>query len=163
MPLDRFISSCKAYFDDGGTVVDQPFQPRLRDGMIRCYASEDRVVGFAHQHPSGLMNPIDMHPDAILGKVMFGADEPRFQRLRMAMETEWVPQLMEHLGLAKRDMPIIWDADFLYGPADLAGFDSYVLCEINVSSVFAIPDQAAVEIARSTATRFAENPTRTRG
>jgi len=32
-------------------------------------------------------------------------------------------------------LPIIWDADFLYGPKTPSGDDSYVLCEINVSAV----------------------------
>ena len=45
-------------------------------------------------------------------------------------------------------LPIIWDADFLYGPRDTSGQDTYVLCEINVSSVFPFPQQAPPEIAR---------------
>jgi hypothetical protein len=64
------------------------------------------------------------------------------------METEWVPQMMEILGIDRADLPIIWDADFLYGPRTPSGEDTYVLCEINVSSVFAIPDQAPAAIAR---------------
>jgi len=40
------------------------------------------------------------------------------------------------------------DADFLYGPRDAAGQDTYVLCEINASSVFPFPEQAPSEIAR---------------
>jgi len=64
------------------------------------------------------------------------------------METEWVPQMIDILGLDPAALPIIWDADFLYGPRDAAGADSYVLCEINVSSCFAIPDQAPGAIAR---------------
>lgn len=148
MPLDQFLVSCKGYFNDGGVIVDQPFQPRLRDGMIRCYVSEDRVVGFGHQHPQGLMGSAAMHPDASLGKVMFPADAPRFRRLRETMEAEWIPQLMTCLKIARTNMPVIWDADFLYGPVDEAGADTYVLCEINVSSVFAIPDAAAAAIAR---------------
>ena len=154
VPLDRFLASCERYFCGGGVIVDHPFEPRLRDGMIRCYLSEDRVVGFAHQHPQGLMDPADMHPDAALGKVMFAADEQRFERLKDKMETEWVPQLMVCLDLTTRDMPVIWDADFLYGPKDEKGADTYMLCEINVSSVFAIPDQAAAEIARCVARRL---------
>jgi len=67
---------------------------------------------------------------------------------RAKMETEWVPQLMELLGIARGDLPIIWDADFLSGPHNSSGDDPYVLCEINVSSVFAIPDQAPAAIAR---------------
>ena len=40
-----------------------------------------------------------------------------------------------------------WDADFLYGPRTASGEDTYMLCEITVSSVFAIPDQAPAAIA----------------
>jgi hypothetical protein len=64
------------------------------------------------------------------------------------METEWTPQMMAVLGLDAAALPIIWDADFLYGPRTASGADTYVLCEINVSSVFAIPDQAPAAIAR---------------
>ena len=45
-------------------------------------------------------------------------------------------------------LPIIWDADFLYGPRTAAGEDTYVLGEINVSSVMPIPDQAPAAIDR---------------
>jgi hypothetical protein len=56
--------------------------------------------------------------------------------------------MMRHLGLGVAQMPIIWDADFLYGPRTASGEDTYVLCEINVSSVWAVPDQAPAAIAR---------------
>jgi hypothetical protein len=62
--------------------------------------------------------------------------------------------MMAVLGLDAACLPIIWDADFLYGPRTAAGDDTYVLCEINVSSVFAIPDQAPAEIARLVGTRL---------
>ena len=53
-----------------------------------------------------------------------------------------MPQMMEVLDIERASLPIIWDADFLYGPRTASGEDSYVLCEINVSSCFAIPEQA---------------------
>ena len=68
--------------------------------------------------------------------------------LRAKMEAEWTPQMMAVLGIDDASLPIIWDADFLYGPRSASGEDSYVLCEINISSVFAIPDQAPAAIAR---------------
>jgi len=74
-------------------------------------------------------------------------DQP-FQRLRTMMESEWTPRMMELLSLNREALPLIWDADFLYGPRTAAGEDTYVLCEINVSCVFPIPDQAPPEIAR---------------
>jgi hypothetical protein len=32
------------------------------------------------------------------------------------METEWIPQMMHVLGIDIEALPIIWDADFFYGP-----------------------------------------------
>ena len=64
------------------------------------------------------------------------------------MESEWTPQMMQLLGIERERLPIIWDADFLFGPRNAAGEDSYVLCEINVSSVTPVPDQAPAEIAQ---------------
>jgi hypothetical protein len=60
---------------------------------------------------------------------------------------------MEVLGIDTTSLPTIRDADFLYGPRTASGEDSYVLCEINVSSVFAIPDQAPPAIAHLTLSR----------
>lgn len=56
-------------------------------------------------------------------------DPTGFQRLKERLETEWVDQL------GKTKLPIIWNADFLYGPKAADGADSYVLCEIKVSSI----------------------------
>jgi hypothetical protein len=42
MPLGDFMRSCEAYFANEGCIVDQPFQPRLRDGMTRCYMARTR-------------------------------------------------------------------------------------------------------------------------
>jgi hypothetical protein len=49
---------------------------------------------------------------------------------------------------------MIWDADFMLGPPDADGTDSYVLGEINTTSVFPIPDEAPAEIARRVADRL---------
>ena len=152
MPLGAFMTRCEAYLTSDGCIVDQPFQPRLSDGMIRCYMDADRVVGFGHQFIKALMPPSPEglgSPAAQDGpRIMHGADAKPFQALRAKMEAEWTPRMMEVLGIDTASLPIIWDADFLYGPRTASGEDSYVLCEINVSSVFAIPDQAPAAIAR---------------
>ena len=70
------------------------------------------------------------------------------------MEAEWTPQMMKVLGLERDSLPIIRDADFLFGPRSVQGEDTYVLCEINVSCVFAIPDDAPAAIARLTLERL---------
>jgi hypothetical protein len=48
MALGDFMERCEAYFVVNGCIVDQPFQPRLPDGMVRCYVGADKVVGFGH-------------------------------------------------------------------------------------------------------------------
>jgi hypothetical protein len=164
LPLAGFMGHCEAYFGWGGCIIDQPFQPRLPDGMIRCYMGEDRVAGFGHQYIKALIEPPPEGPDAPAAqpgpRIMHGPDAAPFQALRTKMESEWVPQMIETLGLDAASLPIIWDADFLYGPRDAAGADSYVLCEINVSSCFAIPDEAPAAIARLTLARCRSAPQR---
>jgi len=150
--LAAFMRRCEGYFAAGGCIVDQPFQPRLPEGMIRCYMGTDKVVGFGHQLIKALVEPPSEGPDSPAAqpgpRIMHGADAAPFQALRAKMEEEWTPQMMAVLGIDAGDLPIIWDADFLYGPRTALGDDTYVLCEINVSSVFAIPDQAPAAIAR---------------
>jgi hypothetical protein len=150
--LDAFMARCAEYFRSDGAVIDQPFQPRLPDGMIRCYVSGDRVVGFGHQLIKALIPPPPEGPESPAAqpgpRIMHDKAAVPFQRLRQFMEGDWIPGMAGLLGIERDALPVIWDADFLYGPATPAGEDSYVLCEINVSSVFPIPDQAPDEIAR---------------
>jgi hypothetical protein len=152
MPLAEFMARCRAYFVSDGCIVEQPFQPRLPEGMIRCYMGTDKVVGFGHQLIKALIPPPPEGPDSPAAqpgpRIMYGPDVQQFQVLRANMEAEWTPQMMEVLGIESGSLPIVWDADFLYGPRTASGEDSYVLCEINVSSVFAIPQQVPAVIAR---------------
>ena len=70
------------------------------------------------------------------------------------IEDEWTPQLTSLLDIPQRDLPMIWDADFMLGPPGADGTDSYVLGEINASSVHPYPSEAPVEIARRVADRL---------
>ena len=70
---------------------------------------------------------------------MEGPDVPAYQKLRELAETDWVPRLKDVLSIDSVLLPVIWDADFLYGPKDGSGEDTYVLCEINVSAVWPFP------------------------
>ena len=58
------------------------------------------------------------------------------------------------LNMPPRELPMIWDADFILGPTGADGADTYVLGEINVSSIFPMPDEAPAEIARRVANRL---------
>lgn len=140
------MQRCEDYFAWSGCLVDQAYQDRLADGMLRCYFSGGQVVGFCRQWPKGLLDD-DPHHGAPPASVMEGPDVPDFQLLRAEAETQWVPQMISILGIDPRELPVIWDADFLYGPKTAADDNTYVLCEINVSAVWPFPPMAAPAVA----------------
>ena len=152
LALGEFLERCAEYFEDG-CVIDQPFQARLSEGVVRCYVAGDRCAGFGHQKVKALVETSTARAEA--GPRLYSCkDDPRFQRLRRLVEDEWTPQLTSLLNIPRRDLPMIWDADFMLGQPNTDGTDSYVLGEINVSSVFPIPDEASAEIARCVADRL---------
>jgi hypothetical protein len=157
--LGPFMHQCAEYLSGAGCIIDQAFQPRLAEGMVRCYLSENRVVGFSQHLPRGLLPPPRVENGATTAwrgaegltfqKIMHGPTAPAFQRLRTKMELEWTPAMQRLLAIKTTSLPAIWDADFLYGPKTPSGEDTFVLCEINVSCVFPFPHDAAAELARS--------------
>ena len=152
LTLDDFLRRCAEYFENG-SVTDQSFQPRLSEGVVRCYMAGDRCAGFGHHKVKALVDSPAARSEA--GPRLYSSNaDPRFQRLRRLMEDEWTPQLTSLLDIARGDLPIIWDADFMLGPLQADGSDSYVLGEINVSSVHPYPGEAPAEIARRVAGRL---------
>jgi hypothetical protein len=162
MALSRFFDICVEYFD--GTyaapelVVDQPYQERLGEGMVRCYLVQDRVAGFGHQMVTALLPPPpgDAVPPAPPPRLYYGPDKPEFQTLKERLEFEWLPAMLKVLGLNARDLPAIWDADFLYGPRTSSGEDTWVLCETNISAVLPFPDAALAPLAACVHARLSE-------
>ena len=55
--LDAFMDRCEPYFGWDGCIIDQAFQARLPEGMIRCYMSGSKVAGFGHQKIKALIRP----------------------------------------------------------------------------------------------------------
>ena len=154
LSLDAFVEHCAAYFANGGRMIDQPYQPRLPEGMIRCYLVQDRVEGFGHQAVNALCpapagGPRDAFP-VTTTRAYFPPDKPEFQALKRQLEGEWVPALKKRFGLASEALPILWDCDFLFGPKSAGGEDTYVLCEINVSSVSPFPESILAPDRKST-------------
>jgi hypothetical protein len=149
LPLSAFLDRCSVYFADDGRLIDQEFQPRITEGMVRAYLSGGELVGFARQYPTGYGGAISSEDTFGLpaAKTMLPPDEPQFQALCARLEREWVPGLQRMLGIADKDLPAIWDADFLFGPRDASGADTFVLCEINVSCITPFPPEAPVKIA----------------
>jgi hypothetical protein len=152
LALEEFLERCVEYFKED-CVIDQPFQTRLSEGVVRCYMAGGCCAGFGHQKVKALVSAPTARAEA--GPRLYSSNaDPRFKRLRRLMEVEWTPQLSSLLNVAPRDLPMIWDADFMLGPPGAEGIESYVLGEINASSVFPIPDEAPAEIARRVADRL---------
>lgn len=149
LTFDALLARLAPYFEGAGCVIDQPYQERLGDGMVRCYLSRDRVVGFGHQMVTALLPPPPgtRESPAPPPRLYYGPGKPEFQELKRLVESSWVGELERLVDVERDDLPAIWDADFLYGPRTADGADTYVLCEINVSSVFPIPDEAFAPIA----------------
>jgi hypothetical protein len=156
--LGDFLRRCEEYLTGTGRIVDQPFQPRHAEGMVRCYLVEDRVAGFGHQLVTALMDPAPgaSAPPPPPPRLYFGPSKPEFQALKVRLESEWVPQMQALLGIDKASLPAIWDADFLLGPRDASGCDTHVLCEINASSVYPFPAEALGPLARAATARMRE-------
>jgi hypothetical protein len=151
--LGEFFARCEPYFIGRGRMIDQAYQVRLPEGMIRCYLVQNRVAGFGHQAinalcpaPSGA--PGDATPEPT-PRLYHPATLPQFQSLKQRLESEWLREMQRLLNIATADLPVLWDADFLLGPKAASSEDSYVLCEINVSSVSPFPDSAAPLLARA--------------
>lgn len=156
MALDEFLERCQPYFAGTGCMIDQPFEPRLGDGMIRCYLVHDKVAGFGHQFVTALMPPPagDSTSPAPPPRLYYGPAKPEFQALKARIEYEWVPEMQRLLDIDTASLPAIWDADFLYGAPTESGEDTYVLCEINVSSVFPFPEEALDPLAETVHARM---------
>jgi hypothetical protein len=159
--LADFLDRCEQYFAWSGTLVDQPFQERLADGLIRCYFVHDEVVGFRHQWPRGLLEPAtEAARQPAPPSFCEDPDTPAYRLLRRSVDQQWIPRMKQALSLDTFDLPAIWDADFLYGRKTSYGEDTYVLCEINVSAVWPFPDQAVDKLADAAARALARRTPR---
>jgi len=156
--LEELFTRCAPYFTAAGLMVDQEYQQRLPEGMIRCYLTHGRVTGFGHQAVNALYpappgappteapqpGPRYYHPPT----------KPEFQTLKHKVEQEWLPAVQRRLKIDTETLPILWDCDFLFGPPGPDGEDTYVLCEINVSSVAPYPESAVPYVVAATGARL---------
>lgn len=135
--LPELLAILAPYFEPeaGGHMIDQAWQPRLADGMVRAYLVEDRVAGFGQQAINAL-HPSEPHPGP---RLYYGPELAACQGLRRRLEGGWIAQLRERVGLAPAQLPLLWDCDFLPGEAGAGEPERHVLCEINVSSVSPFP------------------------
>lgn len=145
LDLAALLQQLAPYFEPeaGGHMIDQAWQPRLVDGMVRAYLVEDRVAGFGLQAVNALFPAAPGEPAPQPGPRLYhGPDLPAFQGLRKRLESEWVEMLRAHVALPREQLPLLWDCDFLFGAPGAGGSERFVLCEINASSVAPFPPSA---------------------
>lgn len=145
----------------GGHMIDQAWQPRLAEGMVRAYLVEDRIGGFGHQAVNALFPGRPGEPAPPAGPRMYHEPHlPQFAELKRRLEGGWIDALRRTVGVARERLPMLWDCDFVLGeraggaPPGEAG-ERYVLCEVNVSSVSPFPPSAIEPLVRATVARVA--------
>ncbi len=159
MTINAFCGLCEEYFRAvDGRMIDQEYQERLPEGMIRCYLVHDRVAGFGHQAvnalfpaPSGAAPEEAPQPGP---RYYHPPSKSEFQALKGQLEEEWLPALKKLLRIERKSLPVLWDCDFLLGQKGEKGEDTYVLCEVNVSSVAPYPESAVPFVVESALARL---------
>jgi hypothetical protein len=157
MDMESLLATMAPYFDaaNGGHMIDQAWQPRLVDGMVRAYLVDDRVAGFGHQAVNALYPATAGQPAPQPGPRLYhGPELAPFQGLRRRLESEWIELLRSRVGLPREQLPLLWDCDFLLGEPDADGTERFVLCEINVSSVAPFPPSAIAPLVAAVQQRL---------
>jgi len=158
MELPALLQRMAPYFDPapGGHMIDQAWQPRLVDGMVRAYLVEDRVAGFGHQAINALYpaRPGEAAP-APGPRLYHDSALAQFQGLKRLLETRWIELMRQCVGLPKDRLPMLWDCDFMFGEPTADVPERYVLCEINVSSVSPFPPSCIEPLVKAVKARLA--------
>ena len=157
MDVATFLLRMAPYFEpaQGGHMIDQAWQPRLAQGMVRAYLVEDRVAGFGFQAVNALFPvepgsaPVQPGP-----RLYYGADKPEFRGLKDLLESQWIELLRKRVGLAREQLPMLWDCDFMFGDPEEGQKERFVLCEINVSSVSPFPPSCIAPLVEAVKARF---------
>ncbi len=140
---DELYKKFEPLFSSGGLLIDQPWNPNIINGMVRCYLCGTRVAGFGYQEVNAL------YPSKKPGqRFYFSEDCGLFQDLRTIMEGTWINELQKFTGVKADMLPVIWDADFFINKVNTEASQKYSLCEINVSSVSPFPESAIPYIVK---------------
>ena len=155
--MPALVQRLAGYFEpeQGGHMIDQAWQPRLAEGMVRAYLVQDRVAGFGHQAVNALYpaHPGEAPPQPG-PRLYHGPEEPRFQDLRQRLESGWIELLRQRVGVERERLPMLWDCDFMFGERAAQGPERYVLCEVNVSSVSPFPPSAIAPLVSAVKQRL---------
>jgi len=106
----------------GGQMVDQRFLPRIEEGEARFMMVGRQLIRIEHyRYIGGVGGETET--------TIYEPDDEKFAPTRAKLE-ECVPDVMAKLGLAMKDLPLLWAADFI--PVD-GHSTPYVVGEFNCS------------------------------
>jgi len=155
MSTEEFFSLFKKYFDEGSMLIEQPWNPNITNGMVRCYLSGERVSGFGYQEINALYPVINGVYKKPSQRFYYSENCGLFSDLKNIMENKWVPQLQESTGIKAEMLPVIWDADFFINKINTDNpNEKYSLCEINASCVSPFPESSILHIVREVSKRI---------
>jgi hypothetical protein len=158
LTVDNFFEEMIFYFSNNGMLIDQPWNPHIINGMVRCYLTGNKVNGFGYQEINALYPTKGTIPKPPSKRFYYTEQCGLFQDLRVLMETEWVPQLQETTAVKTEVLPVIWDADFFINTINTLNIkEKYTLCEINVSCVSPFPESAIPFIVNEVSNKIKSN------
>jgi hypothetical protein len=162
MTVHHFFKTFEYYFQNSGMLIDQPWNPGIVNGIVRCYISGNRVAGFGYQEVNALYPIIDLVFRKPSQRFYFSQHCGLFQDLRRVMENNWIGSLQQLTGVPSGALPVIWDADFFINDVNEKNpGKKYSLCEINASCVSPFPESAIELIVEEVSDRIQYSPSRT--
>jgi hypothetical protein len=157
MALPQMLERLAPYFEaeNGGHMIDQAWQPRLAEGMVRAYLVGDRVAGFGTQALNALFPHAPGQEAPQAGPRLYhDAGLAQYQQLRGLLQDQWIEMLRTRVGLPRDRLPLLWDCDFMFGERRSGEPERFVLCEINVSSVSPFPPSAIAPLVAAVQERL---------
>jgi hypothetical protein len=105
MSLAAFMAQCEPYFVPGDGMIDQTYQRRLPEGMVRCYLVRDRVAGFGEQQVNALY-PVEPGASVTSApqpgpRLCYPPTRSDFQRLKDRLEREWLERIPPDVDQAR--------------------------------------------------------------
>ncbi len=159
MTVNEFFNTFESHFNQGAMLIDQPWNPNIVNGMVRCYLSANRVAGFGYQEVNALyplVNSIFKKPSQ---RFYYSEECGLFRDLKKIMENVWIKRLQQIKKMETNMLPVIWDADFFINDVNEENpAKKYSLCEINASCVSPFPESAIPFIIEEVGERIKFHP-----
>lgn len=137
LTIEEFVASCQPYLpaggEQGGMLLDQPYLPRTPEGELRLLMVHRKLAQVVHRKPA--------LPGAIANVasgskyVYYDPADPHFARLVDSFVGKDMDLLMDSLGLEGHHLPLLWTADFVLGPKDADGADTYAAVAFNCNCI----------------------------